>query len=164
MKMITSKDFNKLSQSEKDSNNYLVIVSRNNKYFTFGDYKTAKIHGVQKIKVDRELNSVINLWRNFNDTEHLLLNSKGNKMTTNGLTKFLYKTFSPTGKRISSTMIRHIYLTDKYGDESGYKEKKKDADKMGHSVEEQQKTREKQGTQNKRMYLVGNARNMIVCT
>ena len=140
MKMISSSDFNKLSKEEREKNNYLVIVSRNNKYFHFADYKTRKVHGVQKIKVDRDLNSVLNLWRKFNDTEHFLLDSRGNKLSTNGLTKFLYKVFEPTGKRISSTMIRHIYLTEKYGDESSYKEKKEDADKMGHSVNEQQKT------------------------
>ena len=139
MKMISSKDFNDLSKDDKEKNNYLVIVSRNNKYFHFADYKTKKVHGIQKIKVDKDLNSVLNLWRKFNDTEHLLLDSRGKKLSTNGLTKFLYKVFEPTGKKISSTMIRHIYLTEKYGDESGYKEKKKDADKMGHSVDTQQK-------------------------
>ena len=111
MKMISSKDFNDLSKDDKEKNNYLVIVSRNNKYFHFADYKTKKVHGIQKIKVDKDLNSVLNLWRKFNDTEHLLLDSRGKKLSTNGLTKFLYKVFEPTGKKISSTMIRHIYLT-----------------------------------------------------
>ena len=140
MKIISNSAFNKLPNGEKDDNNYLVVVSRNNKFFSFGDYKTKKQYGVQKITVDKGLNSVLNLWTNFNDSEHLLLDSRGNKMTTNGLTKFLYKVFEPTGKKISSTMIRHIVLTDKYGDESGYKEKLETAKAMGHSVEEQQKT------------------------
>ena len=140
MKIISNTKFNKLTNEEKDKGNYLVVVSRNNKFFSFGDYKTKKKYGVQKIKVDKGLNSVLNLWLNFNDSENLLLDSRGNKMTTNGLTKFLYKVFAPTGKKISSTMIRHIILTDKYGDESGYKEKLDTATKMGHSVEEQQKT------------------------
>jgi hypothetical protein len=140
MKIISNNAFNKLPNGEKDDNNYLVVISRNNKFFSFGDYKTKKQYGVQKITVDKGLNSVLNLWTNFNETEHLLLDSRGNKMTTNGLTKFLYKVFEPTGKKISSTMIRHIVLTDKYGDESGYKEKLETAKAMGHSVEEQQKT------------------------
>ena len=140
MKIISNSAFNKLPNGEKDDNNYLVVVSRNNKFFSFGDYKTKKQYGVQKITVDKGLNSVLNLWTNFNESEHLLLDSRGNKMTTNGLTKFLYKVFEPTGKKISSTMIRHIVLTDKYGDESGYKEKLETAKAMGHSVEEQQKT------------------------
>lgn len=37
-------------------------------------------------------------------------------------------------------MLRHIYLTEKYGSASTYKEKKDDADAMymGHSVQVQQ--------------------------
>lgn len=139
MKVIDSAAFNKLPQAEKDSNNYLVNVSRNSKFFSFGDYKTKKVMGVQKIQVEKQLNSVLNLWLKFNTTENLLLDSKGNKMTANGLTKLLYKVFEPTGKKISSSMIRHIFLTEKYGNESAYKEKKDDADMMAHSVDTQQK-------------------------
>lgn len=139
MKVISNREYNKLSEKEKEDNNYLVVVSRNNKFFSFGDYKTKKSYGVQEIKVDKQLNSVLNLWLNFNKTEHLLLNSRGGKMTTNGLTKFLYKVFEPTGKKLSSTMIRHIWLSEKYGDEIPYTEKEDDAKKMGHSVGTQQK-------------------------
>jgi hypothetical protein len=137
MTMITSTE---LSKEKKESNNYLVIVSRNNKYFHFADYKTSKTYGEQKIPLSKELNTVVNLWRNYNKTDHFLVDTRGNPMTKNGLTKFLYQVFAPTGKKISSSMIRHIYLTDKYGDESSYKEKKKDADSMSYSVGEQQKT------------------------
>ncbi len=139
MKVVDNSAFNKIPQAEKDNNNYLVVASRNRKFFSFGDYKTKKVMGVQKIPVERELNTVLNLWLKVNKTENLLLDSKGNKMTANGLTKFLYKVFEPTGKKISSSMIRHIFLTDKYGGESAYKEKKDDADKMAHSVDTQQK-------------------------
>ena len=59
-------------------------------------------------------------------------------MTPNGLTKYLNKTFEPTGKKnISSTMLRHIYITEKLGGPS-IKEKKELADKMCHSVVQQE--------------------------
>ncbi len=137
MKIIKNKDYEKLSDKEKENNNYLVIVSRNKKFFSFGDYKTKKSYGVQEINVDKKLNSVLNLWLKFNTSEYLLLNTKGGKMSTNGLTKFLQKTFEPTGKKISSTMIRHIYLSEKF-DPEVYKEMKDISKKMGHSVSEQQ--------------------------
>ena len=35
-------------------------------------------------------------------------------------------------------MLRHIYLTEKYGHESSYKEKQEDAKAMAHSVQVQQ--------------------------
>ena len=40
-----------------------------------------------------------------------------------------------TGKNISSTLLRHIYLSEKYGET--LKEMKKDADIMGHSMDMQ---------------------------
>ena len=36
-------------------------------------------------------------------------------MTANGLTKYLMKVFEPSGKQISASMLRHIYLTEKMG-------------------------------------------------
>ena len=139
MKIIKNNDYRKLSDKDKENNNYLVIVSRNKKFFSFGDYKTKKSYGVQEIPVEKKLNSVLNLWLNFNNSEYLLLNSRGQNMSTNGLTKFLQKTFEPTGKKISSTMIRHIFLSEKF-DPEVYKEMKKTAKEMGHSVAEQQET------------------------
>ena len=138
MKVIKNSEYNKLSKKDKDHNNYLVLVSRNNKFFSFSDYKTKKTFGTQKIDIDKKLNSVLNLWLKFNDSENLLLNSKGKPMTANGLTKYIKNVFDPTGKKISSTMIRHIYLTNKYGDEKKLKEKKDDASKMSHSLKQQQ--------------------------
>tara|TARA_R110000765_G_scaffold110971_1_gene202499 strand:- start:1040 stop:2020 length:981 start_codon:yes stop_codon:yes gene_type:complete len=141
MKMINKLEFDKLTDEEKENNNYLVMggLLRNKKFFHFGDYKTKKTYGIQTIEINKELNTVLNLWRKINSTEYLLLDSKRNKLSCNGLTRLLHKTFKPTGKNISSTMIRHIYLTEKYGDETSYLEKKKDADEMGHSINEQQK-------------------------
>jgi hypothetical protein len=59
-------------------------------------------------------------------------------MTPNGLTKYLNKTFEPSGKsNISSSLIRHIFITEKIGGPT-LKEKQELADKMGHSVGQQE--------------------------
>jgi len=136
MKIIKSPEYNKLSDDDKKDNNYLVIVSRNKKFFSFGTnaVKSSTVEDVYKIPLDRGLNSVINLWLNFNDTEYLLQNSNGGKMTQNTLGKFLVKTFSSTGKKISANMLRHIFLSDKYKDEASIKEKEDTAKKMNHST------------------------------
>lgn len=140
-KVISEKDFNKLSENEKNNNNYLVIVSRNKKYFYFANYKTKWKYGSQKVEVSKKLNSVINLWRHYNnDKEYLLYNSKGQKLTTNSLTKYLQKIFKITGKEnISSSMLRHIYISSQVDNES-YKKMKALSQKMGHSVQEQNET------------------------
>lgn len=135
MKIIKEADYKKLKDEDKN-HNYLVVKSRNQKHFHFGDYKTKKQYGNKLIKVSSPLNSVINCWLKFNNTEYLLNNSKNEPMTENNLTKFLTKTFSPTGKNVSVNMLRHIFISDNFKPEL---QKKKDiADKMGHSTSQQE--------------------------
>lgn len=141
VKIITRNEYRKVPDEIKDKTNYLVIYSRNKKTFVFANYKTRKQHGIQRILIPKDLNSIINLWLCFNKTDYLLTDRTGEKkMSENGLTRFLHKTFKETGKKISSTMIRHIFLTEKYGDETSIKEKQKTADDMGHSIDTQQGT------------------------
>jgi hypothetical protein len=129
---ITKKD------PDSDKGNYLRIFSRNKKEFIFNNYKTAKTYKKQIIPVGSKLNSVINLWLKFNpDNEYLLTNSRGGKMTENGLGKYLQNIFKKElGKKISVNMIRHIILSDAYKDVPKMKEMKDKAEKMGHSVNE----------------------------
>ena len=137
MKVISKSEYDKLSDKEKNDNNYLVVKSRNNKFFSLGEYKTDKKYGLKKIEVGSKLNSVLNIWLKYNKSGYLLLNSKGDPMNANSLTKYLNKVFEPTGKKISSTMIRHIFISEKIGGPT-LKEKQEIADKMGHSVNTQE--------------------------
>ncbi len=134
--IINERGYFNLTQHERHNNNYLVVISRNNKVFSFGDYKTAKIYGLKKIKLDKELNSVMNFWLNINNTKHLLITKKGEKMTANNLTHYLNRTFSPTGKKISSQMLRKIHLTEKF--QPIQEDMKNEAELMGHSISTQQ--------------------------
>ena len=71
-------------------------------------------------------------------------NSRGGPMTPNGLTKFLNKTFSIIGKdNISSTMLRHIYISKKLDKSPYLEEKEQIAMKMGHSINTQELYRKK---------------------
>jgi len=135
MKTISNKEYEKLSEDQKREKNYLVIKSRNNKMFSLGEYKTSGKYGTKEIPVGKKLNSALNIWLKFNKSGHLLLNSRKEPMTANGLTKYLQKTFAPTGKNISSSMIRHIFISEKFPAQN--KEKEEVAEKMGHSVQQQ---------------------------
>ena len=135
MTVISNKEYDKLSEKEIENNNYTVVKSRNNKMFSLGEYKTSGKYGTKIIPVGKKLNSALNIWLKFNTSGHLLLNSKKEPMTANGLTKYLQKTFAPTGKNISSSMIRHIFISDKFPAEN--KEKEEVAEKMAHSVQQQ---------------------------
>ncbi len=137
MKVISQQDYKKLTEEEKKKQNYLINKSRNTKTFSLGEYKTAGKYGTKLIPVGKKLNSVLNIWLKFNKSGHLLLNSKKEPMTSNGLTKYLNKVFEPTGKNnISSSMIRHIFISEKFPPQ--LKEKQEVADKMGHSVSQQE--------------------------
>jgi len=138
MKIISMKQYTDLTDEEKAEMNYLVIQSRNKKFFSLGEYKTSGTYGVKKIDLSSKLNSVINIYQKFNKGDYLIYNSKGDPMSPNGLTKYLNKVFEPSGKNnISSTMLRHIFITEKFGGPT-LKEKKEVAEKMGHSVATQE--------------------------
>jgi site-specific recombinase XerD len=132
MFVISEKDY---EDGADKSKNYLVIKSRNNKYFVFNNYKTDDTYGERKIKVGSKLNSALNMWLKHNKSGSLLLNKEGKPMSSNHLSKYIQSVFSPTGKNIGASMLRHIYISEKFEPKS--KEKKEIADKMLHSVSEQ---------------------------
>tara|TARA_R110000772_G_scaffold111119_2_gene214867 strand:+ start:157 stop:1113 length:957 start_codon:yes stop_codon:yes gene_type:complete len=132
MEIIKSHDYEKLEEEEQKENNYLVIKSRNNKFFSFNEYKTSGKYGQNNVKIGKKLNSVLNIWFKYNKTDSLLLNSKLAPMSANGLGKEIKKTFSGSGKNISVNMLRHIFISEKYPNKDT--EKEEDAKKMGHSV------------------------------
>jgi len=136
-KVISYRDFQKLSEEEKENNIYLVVISRNKKFFSFGKNAVkSETADNLKINLDKGLNSVVNLFLNVtnNTNDYLLKDSRGNKMTKNGLSKYLSKIFKP--KRISASMLRKIFLSNQFQPEND--KKKKLAKEMNHSVKTQQ--------------------------
>ena len=137
MKMINNTDFNNLSETELDNNNYLIVKSRTTKSFHFAQEKTKRTYGIKTIRVGKVLNSVLNIWLKFNKTSYLLIDSRNQAMTSNKLSKYITKVFQPTGKKITINTIRHIYISEKHP-VSVNENKKKTADLMGHSVNTQE--------------------------
>tara|TARA_R110001606_G_C15379177_1_gene650269 strand:- start:39 stop:998 length:960 start_codon:yes stop_codon:yes gene_type:complete len=135
MFVVSEKEFNDLHEDDKDLNNYLVVKSRNNKFFHFGEYKTAKKYGANKVILGKKLNSVMNIWLRFNKTDSLLTNSKREPQTANGLSKYINKVFAPTGKKISINILRHVFISEKFPNIND--EKAQIAKKMGHSISQQ---------------------------
>jgi len=115
--------------------NYLVVAPTSY-YFVLNNYKTDKVYGTKIIDIPEKLNTTLTQWIQINPTKHFLLNNKGEPMTPNTLTKFLNSVFSETGKKISSSLIRHIYLSERYSADISQKET--DANALLHSVDVQQ--------------------------
>ena len=132
VKIIKSEDFAKLSDKEKDKHNWLVIKSRNRKKFV---YNLQKNNTKTEINIPSSVNSVINLYLKYHDNENFLINSKGDQMKSNNLTKLLHKIFEKsTGKHISSTMLRKIFVSHKFNLPK-LKELEETNKKMGHNKE-----------------------------
>ena len=120
-----------------EDRNYL---SMDDAKFIFNNYKTSKKYGRQEIDIPDSLMSVIRDYLK----KHPLVKGKITKKTdvpflvyedgkpfsaVNSITRLLNKIF---GKHIGSSMLRHIFLSGKYGDVT--EEQKKDAEVMGHST------------------------------
>ena len=137
LEIITLKDYNQLPDSDLENKNYLVNVSRNKKFFSFGEYKTKKTYGIKKIELGSKLNSVMNLFLRNHDNKYLLLNNRDQPLSPNGLSKYITKVFEPTNKKITANLLRHIYISE-FMTGPSLKEKEELGDKMGHGTSQQE--------------------------
>ena len=134
MMYISQKAYKKLSDKEKQENNYLVD-ERNNMKFIYNVYKTSKKYGENVIPVPADLKPVMRTYIKLMDYK---IGDNIMPMSRNAISQLLLKTSKKLmDKNISSTMIRKIYLSSKYGKMK--EEMKEDAKMMGHSVATAQK-------------------------
>ena len=137
-KIIPEKDYKALGETDKKDNCYLVVKSRTLKYFSFGVNTLKSTIGIDKfqiIEISKSLNSVLNIWLNYNKTKFLLVNEKGGVLGRNALTKLLNKVFSPYSKDISASMLRKIYIS--FQDQADFVKQAKKIERaraMNHSV------------------------------
>ena len=122
----TIEDYNK-----EEKKNILVIKNKT-MFLHIADYKTVGKYGTKIIPVSLPLEKVIKIYLKYNKSGFLLINTENTPMNANGLSKYLTKIFEPTGKKISATMLRHIFLSDTFP--ADLKKRAEIADKMGHSV------------------------------
>ena len=134
MKIIPYNEYQETSLNNIENNNYLV-KGKSNFVFSFGKNSVKSDIGDTKIiDVPKNLAKVLRVWLKLNKTEFLLPKyGKKEPITKNGLTLILNKIFYP--KKISTSMLRKIYLSYKFGDVK--KEQQKIAEEMNHSVQVQ---------------------------
>jgi integrase len=108
--------------------------------FTFNIYKTSTTHGTQIEEIPTELKDVLHLYLKHHplvkgkkyDVPFLVYFNGTPLDKINSITYLLNKIFS---RKIGSSMLRHIYLSYKYGNITD--EMKKDADFMAHNTQTQ---------------------------
>lgn len=133
MESISKREYNKLTEKDKEDNNYLV-VERTDLWFVLNEYKTVKKYKEKKLLIkDPILKRTLRYYLKQKGHGQLFTTAvEGNPLTRNALTKLLIRTSEKyLNKKIGTTMLRHIYVSDKYGDTK--KELKEDNNVMGHS-------------------------------
>jgi len=108
-------------------------------YLILNTYKTSKTYGIKVIPLPEFLVELISKFQKakllvfFKNIDTLLINTTNlQPMTKNGLTKYLNKIFHP--KKISTTLLRKCYLSEKYPVIHTNRERENDSYVMGHSV------------------------------
>ena len=95
------------------------------------DVKTVKTYGQQVLDVPKELYNVLKKWIKINTNDYMIYSSNNNKLSCPQITRILNKVF---GKNISTSMLRHIYLTNVYKDVPQINKMENLANNMAHSV------------------------------
>jgi len=119
-------------KEDNEKNNFMLNLGRNKKYFIFNEFKTDKSQGSKEVLINKELNSIINMWLRVNKTDDFLLNNRGQPMSSNSLGKYITKIFEPSGKSITLNLLRNIFVTENIDLEAVQKAKNM-ADMMDHS-------------------------------
>ena len=121
----------KIHEINPDKDNFIL-----GRKLVFNSYKTAKTYGKQEVEIPTKLSSILKQWIKVNPTDYLLFDSKGEKLTNVKLNQRLNKIF---GKEVSVNILRHMFLSDKYGDIIETKRKlKQDFKDMGSSMNQEE--------------------------
>tara|TARA_R100000278_G_C5472558_1_gene165018 strand:+ start:578 stop:1555 length:978 start_codon:yes stop_codon:yes gene_type:complete len=136
MRLINQRTYRSLKSKKELKENYLV-KSKSELKFSFNDYKTSSVYGENVVIIPKPLKLKINKYIRLNDYK---IGDVVFPMTRNAISTLLTKTsLSIIKKRVSSQILRKYYVSTKYSSETS-KEQIKDAVLMGHSIQTQQET------------------------
>mgnify|MGYP003628267432 FL=1 len=125
---ISKRDYNKLTDKQKEDNNYLVI-EKTALQFIMNDYKTSKKYKEKVINVPKDLEKILRMYMKKNGSSENLF-----PISRNAMSQALIKTSKKyLDKSISTTMIRKIVASELLGDVK--KAEKELSNKMGTDIE-----------------------------
>jgi len=126
--------YKKLSEQDKKDNNFLVVPSKGNLYWVMNKYKTSRKYQQLNIPIeDANLRKILRYYLKMNGKGILFKTSTGKPLTRTELSKVLLKYSKKyMDKSISTTLLRKIYLSSKYGNMK--EELEKDNKVMAHSM------------------------------
>lgn len=128
MKIINQKEYDDLKDKK---NNYFVIDGKNYKIH-LNAFKNVSRIGSKVFNIPLKLVKIVKLWLKHNKSGFLFTIGNGrDPLTPNGVTKLLNSIFTKAcdGKKISSSMLRHISITEKLKNEPTIEEMKEEEKK-----------------------------------
>lgn len=103
----------KIRDPDLENDNYMITKGKKKEAtLIFNSYKNSKRLGKQEVKISNTLRNIIQKWMLKNPNDYLIVNGTGKKIEQPRLNLMLNNIF---GKNIGSSMLRHIFLTQKYG-------------------------------------------------
>jgi hypothetical protein len=121
----------KIRSVDETKDNFMKVEKRKPS-FVFNQYKTARKNGQDTVEIPAKLHKIVKRWTELNPHDYLLMNTKqSNKISPTQVTQFLHCFF---GKPLSTSMLRHIFLMDKYKDMPSLENMKQTAENMGHDL------------------------------
>tara|TARA_R110002167_G_scaffold5026_2_gene23454 strand:- start:360 stop:1358 length:999 start_codon:yes stop_codon:yes gene_type:complete len=129
MRVISKTDYDKLEEKERLENNYFLKDGK--KYLIkLNQFKNVKRIGVKSFNVPEKLTKIVKLWLKHNTSGFLFsMNNMRDPLSPNGITKLLNSIFKKyaDGKKIGSSMLRHISISEKLKDQPTIKEKEEES-------------------------------------
>ena len=120
----------KIKNIDESTDNYMTVKGRKKEgTLVFNAYKNSKRLGKQEVKISNALRNIIQKWMLKNPNEYLITTNTGNRIEQPRVNLMLNNIFN---KNIGSSLLRHIYLTHKYGDVD-LEEMEKTTHEMGNS-------------------------------
>lgn len=130
-----SKDFIVMKTKDYDplTDNYF-----DGKKFVFNVFKTVKQQGRQEVVVPSKLKLLLKKWLRLiqNETDLLLVDHRFRPLTPSRITGLMNEIFDD--KKISTSMLRHFFISSKFEGMPSLKQMEDLGDQMGHSVGTQQ--------------------------
>jgi integrase len=120
----------KIKSIDESNDNYMTVKGRKKEgTLIFNAYKNSKRLGKQEVKISNALRNIIQKWMLKNPNEYLITTNTGNRIEQPRVNLMLNNIFN---KNIGSSLLRHIYLTHKYGNVD-LEEMEKTTHEMGNS-------------------------------
>jgi hypothetical protein len=128
-KVVSQKEYDDL----KDKIENYLIKDKSNYKFMLNNFKNVKRLGAKVLTIDPALSKILTRWLKINKSGYFFtLNDKVTPITSNHVTKLLNSIFKKyaEGKKLSTSLLRHIQISNDLKDEPTIKEKQEKEEKI----------------------------------